>query len=323
MFTYKGFLFKFIVFILLAFMVSFYRYQHASTRHMENAQLLSIKNERELNICNNIDTLEIKQKTACYKTFFNKYTVENTREKSIELFQNLAKKDENFIDNCHYVFHGIGAGEYQKQQNISKVFSVTMDSKLFDTFPTCSNGYFHGAVEAYAGETNNPKILLEKLDTVCGTQIPGVWDSHTPGIWASKQISIDCYHGIGHASFIQLENDLKESINLCNNLNTYAHMQQMCRTGIFMEYIRSKGYNTESKILTKDNKENTDLKAMSFAACENIELKYRGECFNQQAYLLEEFTTKQKEYTANIISCGKKFPNNQIERIYCIRTFKF
>jgi hypothetical protein len=168
--------------------------------------------------------------------------------------------------------------------------------------PTCANGYFHGIMEAYMGEVKNISLLKQKLQNIC-ENIPG---ENTEN---KRQNRIDCYHGIGHGIFIQLEGDTAKSINFCENLTKDEKMQSMCRTGVFMEMLRQTDF------------ESSELKIMTFKNCEKLDVKYQGECFNQQSYLLEEFGSKKEEFMKNLKSC--QTIKDDIERITCIRMFKF
>lgn len=294
-------IFSFLVFFNLGIIVNIENKQNSFREinqeiNLEDFTLLKKCQKSEVNYAND-----------CFKNFYTNYSKIYGREKSVNHFENLMKQDFTFTENCHYIMHGIGHGTLLNlQNNIGLAFSISLHSPLMESLPpTCGSGYFHGLIEEYVGETTNIKVLKNKLSSIC--------ESKTILENGNK---IDCYHGIGHAIFIQLNNNLGGSLNFCNNISDDENNNSICRTGIFMEMIKSSA--------SFSNKEkDADEKIMSFANCEKLNIKYQGECFNQQSYLLAEFGSKKAEFTENILNCKKQFPNNQRERITCIRMFNF
>lgn len=254
----------------------------------------------ELVLRSQIQTLKsCEHNSRCLENFFKNYTIKNGFEKSLSFFKELTEKDDSLIYDCHYMFHGIGHGELENNKgDVGQTFSaLKMDKEILFKYPTCPNGYYHGIIEKFAGDIKNKKILSEKLSKVCNN-VP-------------KLNLNDCYHGIGHAAYLQLDANLDEAILTCDNISEeirespdFEKLKGSCHAGVFMQ--ASSDYNSENN------------KVMSLVFCDSLKKDiYQAECYNQSSYLFEEFL-KDKDKFLKVLKHCKTF-KDQEERVTCVR----
>ncbi len=241
---------------------------------------------------------DCKGNSLCFQDFYSKYTILNGVEASLKNFEELINVDEQYIGDCHYIFHGMGHGQYVRDDmDMGKAFAdVSMENYFFRTLKTCGSGYYHGIVEEAAKNITGKESLIKMLSNACEEITKKGLDSN------------NCYHGMGHAVLIQLDGDINDSLEVCDSVTNKKDMVDSCHSGVFMEMSRD--YD-----LSKDN---PDTGMMSLKKCDSLPLKYQAECYNQQSYLFIEFATNQ-EFVDNLNKCQEI--EDQVKRIYCVRTF--
>lgn len=104
------------------------------------------------------------------------------------------------------------------------------------------------------------KNLTKEINSICSN------------IKGKESYSFDyynCVHGIGHGIMYINDNELFQSLKICDNLTGYWE-QSSCYGGVFMENIITDNKNHFTKYLKKDN---------TFYPCNAVEEKYAYQCY--------------------------------------------
>jgi len=120
---------------------------------------------------------------------------------------------------CHPVVHELGRAAYEQYGDFGK--AMTYQDEL------CNSGYLHGIIEAHFSKSTD---ILETIQSVC---------AHYPD---GSYIAWECYHGVGHGVMYATQNDLPQSLALCEGYAT-AFSRNSCINGVFME-----NFNTDEKL---------------------------------------------------------------------------
>ena len=242
-------------------------------------------------------------KAQCLEDFFQKYTVQNGLDKTLQNYQNLISQNPRLMSECHYIFHGMGHGQFiNTKESIGQSFSnIEIADYVKKNLAICVSGYYHGVIEEATKNVFDEKLLTKKLESACKE----VEDKNLD--------KLNCYHGVGHAVLINLSSTEK-ALNICDRITSEKDMIQSCHSGVFMEMAK----DNELKELTQ-NKNEINSGMMSLKICDSLSLKYQAECYNQQSYLLKELSTDQG-FLDNLNKCQKI--KDQVERIYCVRLYE-
>ena len=168
-----------------------------------------------------------------------------------ELTQNdLAKS------NCHELTHVIGHTAAELYGDIPSTYSRG------DSF--CGSGYYHGAMEAIVAKLGADRVS-EETDTLCA------------GLYSFDHYN--CAHGLGHGFMRLQENELFESLEMCDML-TDDWERERCYGGVFMENVVDRDNPVHpSKYLKADR---------LLYPCDVVGARYKNECYQRQtSYALE------------------------------------
>lgn len=113
----------------------------------------------------------------------------------------------------------------------------------------CGSGYLHGVIEEKLG--NSPHIFKDMFD-IC------------PQTNASK-----CYHGVGHGFMYYTDNNLPQSIALCDKFDN-QQARTACGEGVFMENFNTDRKSHPSFFLSEDN---------PFYPCGSQDWFYKSICY--------------------------------------------
>ncbi len=189
----------------------------------------------------------------CYRAYYNDLV--KTKGVGAAMADLRARYHDPFVSSqCHQLTHIIGRATADLYPSVSEAF------RSGDGF--CWSGFYHGVMEGVAQEIGRAD-LPQELDSIC-QDIPG-----------GKKPSFDyynCVHGLGHGIMSIVNNELFESLELCNNL-TGAWEQSYCGGGVFMENIMADQVNHYSKYLKAD-----DL----LYPCNAVSEKYKATCYLMQ-----------------------------------------
>jgi hypothetical protein len=237
----------------------------------------------------------------CFEKVFDKIAQREGGEVAFnKLFSFLGDHpDYNLV--CHFAAHGIGHGSLKKNgYSFSKALQEFDGTKYFGHGGICGSGYYHGMIEYLASGLKTEQQILNKLSTLCN-------DAKV-----QKIIGQDCEHGIGHAAFLQLNFDLKKSIDVCSKLKIEEKLKYHCYSGVFME---------ASQDLPDDMVVSVENGKLKLPLCEELKDDFQKDaCYFGSVYPLRNFVGKEgnnANYTEAIKYCQQIA--DSYNRIACIR----
>lgn len=196
------------ILIILALVLSVKQILIPRFFHKLDAEFFSSEAARIFSLCKNTDT------EKCYKKEFTTLTTNNNfhaGEQTLYALQDL----DSTLRHCHVLSHEVGKAAVRA--NPAKWEEVVNESNP----NTCGGGFFHGALEAHAGDDPNFVINKESIDALCVQGGPLDFKART------------CTHLMGHLLLIETVGDIEPALPVCQDLA--AALSQECYTGIFME----------------------------------------------------------------------------------------
>ena len=161
---------------------------------------------------------------------------------------------------CHPITHVIGNWAVELYPDVGQAYIEG------DSF--CWSGYYHGVMEGIIGKISRP-ALPAKMDGICDT---------IPGKLAYSFDYYNCVHGLGHGVMAITQDELFESLTLCDNL-VGGWEQSSCHGGVFMENIIIDNKNHFTKYLKPEE---------ALYPCTAVEDRYKGTCYLMQtSYMLK------------------------------------
>lgn len=161
---------------------------------------------------------------------------------------------------CHPLAHSIGHAGMEKYPVLSEAFSRG------DNF--CWAGYFHGVMETYVEKVGR-EALPSQMNTICN-QVPG-----------RENYSFDyynCVHGLGHGVMSITNNELFDSLKLCDNLEGQWE-RTSCYGGVFMENVIVDNLNHYTAYLKPEE---------PLYPCTAVDDPYKESCYLMQtSYMLK------------------------------------
>ncbi|MCH7966444.1 MAG: thrombospondin type 3 repeat-containing protein, partial [Thaumarchaeota archaeon] len=176
------------------------------------AEQLAIEYLEEIQNCSLSDSEKLS--TSCYSQLFQKIITEGEFPfQALELSVALSKLGA--IDDCHFTAHAMAHASFKENPNIIETLSG-LDGSV------CRGAFYHGSIASYFntlkdnGESN-PVSYMNLCDSFSGT--------------SNYQ---DCIHGLGHGFVLFYSNELKPSVQSCNQMSFYQN--QICIKGVMMQY---------------------------------------------------------------------------------------
>jgi len=190
------------------------------------------------------------------------YTV-LVREEGIDVAFNELKSnydnDPTITSLCHDIAHFVGRAAAEKYSRVDEAFQHG------DSF--CWSGYYHGVMEGLLGD-KKIKNLSQEIKSICSN------------ITGKENYSFDyynCVHGLGHGIMFVMDNELFDSLEICDNLNGWWE-RNSCYGGVFMENVNTNFKYHDTKYLDSE-----DL----HYPCNAVNERYKGACyFMQTSYML-------------------------------------
>jgi hypothetical protein len=161
---------------------------------------------------------------------------------------------------CHPLAHVIGRAAVTKYPKLSDAYLHGDDF--------CWSGYYHGVMETYVDKIGRDKLPAH-MPTICD-EIPGK-ESYSFSYY-------NCVHGLGHGVMALTQDELFDSLKLCDNLLTDWD-RKSCYSGVYMENVIVDGLNHTTKYLKPEE---------PVYPCNAVETKYKEPCYLMQtSYMLK------------------------------------
>ena len=200
------------------------------------------------------------RKFSCYEKYY-RGLVDKEDIKSV--FDDLrARYDGNaFIKSqCHPIAHVIGREATKKYPTVAEAY------KNGDSY--CWSGYYHGVLEGIVGKIGFDN-LAKNMNGICAD------------LAKTERYSFNhynCVHGLGHGVMSITDNELPESLKICDNL-TDAWERESCWSGAFMENVIVDSKGDPTKYLKPSD---------PLYPCDGVDEQYRKTCYLMQtSYMLK------------------------------------
>jgi hypothetical protein len=240
--------------------------------------------------------LSRKRILDCITDFYEQYTLTHGVRKSFSHLAALEKKSTDFVEDCHYVSHGIGHAQLKVDKgDAGKSFSELSENLYFKNVSTCGNGYFHGVIEEVASTISTKDGLVDILKPICGSL---------------KYDLSDCYHGIGHAAYIQLNYMTHDALYVCDAVTDDQFMRFSCQMGIFMEMAQD-FQKAELVDVVGDT--------LKFKVCDALDVRFQEACYSQHSGFFVDIAPDPSNYAQLITYCKQIVdPRN---RMACVKFY--
>lgn len=156
-------------------------------------------------------------KESCYSDKFKKLTEKTDMSFAKQVLSKVQDVDPKQTLGCHLIAHYISIAETKKDPSKWKELLSEIDSN------SCTGGYVHGILEAHMATNPDYKITATQIPVIC-SYLP---DANAGG-------DINCSHNLGHILLAQEQDDIKKSVEICNQVED-SKMKYECLSGIFME----------------------------------------------------------------------------------------
>lgn len=204
--------------------------------------------------------IEASHDFFCYENYYSKLVKENGIATAFTDLKVRYEKNSYVRSQCHPITHVIGHMAVELYPVVSQAYTHG------DSF--CWSGFYHGVMEGIIGKVGRAKIASQ-LNNIC-TDIPG-----------KENYSFDyynCVHGLGHGLMVLTENELFDSLKLCDNVQG-SWEQTSCYGGVFMENVIVDNKNHFTKYLKPK-----DL----LYPCNAVNEIYKSSCYLMQtSYMLK------------------------------------
>ena len=199
-------------------------------------------------------------KFSCYDTFFKDTVAKQSPEVAFQYVKELYDVIPTVKSFCHPYAHSIGHAAVQKYTTLAEAY------KHGDAY--CWSGYYHGVMEQIS-KNIGPDNLPKEMERICN-DMPG-----------KEKYSFDyynCVHGMGHGVMAITNDELFQSLKLCDNLKGRWE-QESCYGGVFMENVIVDNLNHFTKYLKPEQ---------PLYPCNAVEVPYKQQCYLMQtSYMLK------------------------------------
>jgi hypothetical protein len=197
---------------------------------------------------------------VCYEDYYRGLVKQKGVVSAFADLKNRYAQDAYVQSQCHPITHVIGTTATQIYPKVAQAYAQG------DSY--CWSGYYHGVMEGIVGVISSQE-LPKQMDSLCN-EIPG-----------KASYSFDyynCVHGLGHGVMAITQNELFDSLKLCDNL-VGGWEQSSCHGGVFMENVIIDNKNHFTKYLKPEE---------PLYPCTAVDDKYKTTCYLMQtSYMLK------------------------------------
>lgn len=197
----------------------------------------------------------------CYEKYFKEIVEKKGIKDAFVELRNVYPQNAYVRSQCHPLTHVIGNSAALKFANVSEAYAQG------DSF--CWSGYYHGVLEGVIARIGYDN-LVNQMNSICAD------------VAAKKRYSFDhynCVHGLGHGVMAITNDELFQSLSICDSGLTDSWDQQSCYSGAFMENIIIDGKNHVTKYLKPEE---------PLYPCSAVDDRYKTTCFLMQtSYMLK------------------------------------
>lgn len=235
-----------LVIICLGLTGSVYIVRHASSGKRSNSET-TVKDCLGTDLAADFD---------CWQSRLTTLTSDNSPEAAFADIKVAYAASPYVQSQCHQLVHRIGRSAAEKYPNVSEAY------KHGDNF--CWSGYYHGVMETIAKQLGRDEVV-NKLNDICQQLRQEQLYSF---------FHYNCVHGLGHGVMGITNNELFESLEICDKL-TNSWEAESCYGGAFMENIMSEDNpDHRTTYLRKDE---------PMYPCTAVVNKYKGQCYLMQS----------------------------------------
>ena len=192
---------------------------------------------------------------ACYQERYQSLVRGSGVEAAFADLKDEYEKNEFVRAQCHQLTHVVGRAALDLHGDLSSTYSRG------DNF--CWSGYYHGAMEAIVAKIG-PDEIMQQANTTCAE------------LGQHQRYSLyhyNCVHGLGHGFMGIQQNELFESLEMCDTL-LEVWERESCYSGVFMENVVAKDNSDQpTKYLKADQ---------PLYPCTDVEPHYKTQCYRMQ-----------------------------------------
>lgn len=178
-----------------------------------NDPLVSSQAQKIVNNCKSFN-----YKEQCYLDQFKLLTEKKDAEFAKKTLLELQNIDPANSRGCHLIAHYISIAETRKDPAKWLELLKNEDSNL------CSGGFIHGILEVHIADESDFELNSQTFSQICSQ----VKDK-------PKGLN-SCYHNLGHLLLVQEQNNIDDSIKVCNQI-AEGRLKYECLSGMFMENL--------------------------------------------------------------------------------------
>lgn len=197
---------------------------------------------------------------SCYEKFFQDTVAREGIPAAFAILRKAYQGNDYVRAQCHPLTHVIGRAAAQLFPSVGEAYQHG------DSF--CWSGYYHGVMEGI-------------IDVIGYSNITSSMDSICQDVALDRRYSFDhynCVHGLGHGVMVLTQNELFDSLKICDNLKD-SWERSSCWSGVFMENIIADNKNHFTKYLNP---------ADPLYPCNALDEQYKGTCYLMQtSYMLK------------------------------------
>jgi hypothetical protein len=200
----------------------------------------------------------------CYSDYYKKITEKYGSNVASMDIKKRSSEDGSVLAECHPLMHVIGRAAANNFSSISEAFSEG------DSF--CWSGYYHGVMEGMIAKIGIEN-LSKQMDNIC---------ADIPGKSTYNFDYFNCVHGLGHGVMALLEDEVFDSLKMCDNLSG-SWERESCYGGVYMQNIIDSTNVADTDNVVKYLKSSEPL-----YPCTAVDDKYKTQCYlGQTSYVLQ------------------------------------